>query len=144
MIELLQTQEQPVVLAEAIRGVLRRAAVVRAIPKSHDGGKKTPSEGKKRKMGSDLEGDAAEAVLKVPPEGQALASLSAALRVHSTGKPTEVLLCYFHSLSRCSLGCTGKREGAKVEKSMWSRTTQTSCCGIGCMGSSACTSGFDL
>ena len=89
MVELLQTQEQPIVLGEAIQGAFRRASadmlVQTAQPEEGE-----PEEGKKRKASAafDLAGE--NAVLKVPLEGQALASLAEVLNLHVADTFTEV------------------------------------------------------
>lgn len=88
--ELFQTQEQPAVLGEALQGVLQRAAADGAAQRTQPGEETGPEEGKKRKANAAFDSCREEAVLKVPPEGQALASLAAFLRVCGALKSTEV------------------------------------------------------
>jgi hypothetical protein len=73
MMELIQTQEQAGVLADAIVGLLRRAAVGQGGPTP------PPVEGKKRKSSLVLNESAGDGMLILPPEGQPLAYLTASI-----------------------------------------------------------------
>ena len=88
MMELMQTQEQPGVLVEVIQEVLRRAAADHAAPKS-------TNEGKKRKAATAPDEGGGEATLKVPLEGQPLASLSAFLQEKRGKLGAQVTSCPF-------------------------------------------------
>ena len=90
LMELMQTQEQPVVLSEAIQGVFGKAAADSAAQTAQSGEERGPEDGKKRKASAAFDLSGEEAVLKVPLEGQALASLAALLRTYVADRPTEV------------------------------------------------------